>query len=342
MRLIQGSRPSSPGPYLLGPSQSKLAEPPNDGHETRSETHKQELKRVIKTIQAFRWTELEYEKLRIPISKGLYNCHKLDAFLEKTRLKSWFERGFLVVRIAGPIHESLTGYVNESVFRLQTELLTSEESKCIYTRSSKLILYGKIGGHGKKLQGEEKIPDTSILVEDPTTGVQLRTVVFEGGFSETHEDLNRDMKQCLLHSNGQVQLVILAKAEEDRRTLMDRRRTDGFKDRAAKFLNDFGNPLGKIIHESLLKRLSEQSTQQEDQATMGSQEGSQTMDQSCLPPNLVKIKREIEDEDWVGPITVDLEFWELKDSKPCRRGQSVVSSSSFTSPVVAGIADMLE
>lgn len=40
---------------------------------------------------------------------------------------------------------------------------------------------------------------------------------------------------------------------------------------------------------------------------------------------LDEIGRHVQPSDWVGPITAELEFWELLGSEPQRRGQSVVS-----------------
>lgn len=327
MRLINPtSRPSSPEPYLIGPSQSKCEQPNDESPEARSETNKHELNQIIKQIRAFISGDPESDKLWLRISGGLRDSEELDRALERLRVRSSFQGSTLVVYAGRPVHESLAESVQDWAFlRLIPEVLTPEESKCVSVTGRSMILHGKISGRSRKRQTQEKFPDKAIVMEDPTTGDQFCTVIFEVAFSEAYADLVRDMKQWLLCSDGQVQLVILANIEEDERTLAQRKETDDFKDRAAKFVNDFGTAFGKIIHASLLERLSDPSSQQEGQATEGTKQDSQTMDQPSFGAKVRKANREVKDEDWVGPITVDLEFWELKDSEPRKRGESVVS-----------------
>lgn len=130
--------------------------------------------------------------------------------------------------------------------------------------SGSVDLYGKLEGHSQP-QEYEKIPDQAYVLTDPQTNMRFRTVIFEAAFSETYDDLIRDMRQWLLHSDGQVQLVVLANIKEDKEALAMQQKSDAFRDRAARLLETFGNCLERTKHADILEQPTEACAQQDSQ-----------------------------------------------------------------------------
>lgn len=103
-----------------------------------------------------------------------------------------------------------------------------------------------------------------------------------------------------------VQLVILVDINEDEKLRKTYQQTPGSLSRVAKLLKDYGNAKGKAAHQQGESETGESETEEEIES-----------DKS--------IKQHIVVEDWVGPITVNLEFWEPGPSGPQKRGSSLVS-----------------
>ncbi|GFF80167.1 hypothetical protein IFM62136_10239 [Aspergillus lentulus] len=305
------------GARSLPPSPDKRDEPDNQNHKPLSRTDKQEeLSRAIKRIKAF-LTAPEEDNLKLQLGHGLTSSKELTRLLDEARAKYYFEGDTLVVKSMRPAHESLSEFASCVYGQLAREIFTPEEWENVAMNSGPVRLYGKIEGYGKKPQSCVKIPDQAYVVTDPGTSRGFRTVIFEAAFSETYDDLIRDMRQWLLHSDGQVQLVVLANIKEDKQALAMQQKSGAFRDRAARLLEDFGNSLGRAKHADILERPTEACAQQESQATKIYER------QPHVGGIRAQIERHVQPSDWVGPITAELEYWQLAGFEPQRRGQRV-------------------
>lgn len=115
-------------------------------------------------------------------------------------------------------------------------------------------------------------------------------IVLEVGFSESREDLHRDMLQYFEHYQP-AQLAILVKIEEDLNSRTSH--TDpGFRDRAARLLLRFGNDLGKPNNATYLENSAH--------------------DASVTPEPFTEyeVLEHIQVEDWIGTISADIEVWD--------------------------------
>ncbi|PTU17459.1 hypothetical protein P175DRAFT_0535790 [Aspergillus ochraceoroseus IBT 24754] len=170
----------------------------------------------------------------------------------------------------------------------------------------------------KKKPAWEKVSDAAFTFTDPESNDEIIGVVFEAGFSENYEDLLSDMRQWLLRSDDDLQLVIIVNIQEDRKSLEKNKSHNDAKDRIASLLQECGSEKGKDDHSDILHWLS---------ATTGRPAGTEeqsTFDDSESDAELyTAVKGKLDCNDWVGPLTVELEYWELKDSRPQRRGDKV-------------------
>ncbi|GFF84011.1 hypothetical protein IFM53868_04002 [Aspergillus udagawae] len=322
------SRASTSGARLLPPSPDKRDEPDNQTHKALSRTDKQEeLSRAIERIKTF-LTAPDGDNLKLQLGHGLIYSKKLTQPLDEARARYYYEGDTLVVKGMRPVHESLSEFASYVYGQLVKEVFTPEECEYVGMNTAPVQLYGKIEGYGKKRQSFSKIPDEAYVVTDPRTSMGFRTVAFEAAFSEAYDDLIRDMRQWLLHSDGQVQLVVLANIKEDKKALAMQQKSDAFRDRAARLLEEFGNSLGRINHADILERLTEACAQQESQATEIYER------RPHVGGIRDRISRHVQPSDWVGPITAELEFWQMAGSEPQRRGQRV---RVFPGPVIGDL-----
>ncbi|PKY00943.1 hypothetical protein P168DRAFT_293326 [Aspergillus campestris IBT 28561] len=275
----------------------------------------QELDETIRIIKAHLLSRHRESSIGIKVDHKSRHFGQVTQFLDRTGVRYDIDDQDILFIYAMPssIHQSLGIFAVSCLNHLKNEILIPEEARNLEVGVTSLRLSGKIKGKGTKRQASKKTPDQTFFFRDPQTHCRYRTVIFEAGFSETHDDLVRDMKQWLLHSRGEVQLVILADINEDKKQLLKQQKSETFRDHAAKVLKDFGNPLGRRKHTEIL--MADNRVYQGDRAR----------DISAL---VERLHHEIDDvvqvEDWIGPITADLELWVLKDSEPYRRGRARV------------------
>ncbi|KAE8398820.1 hypothetical protein BDV37DRAFT_275758 [Aspergillus pseudonomiae] len=276
----------------------------------------QKLDKTIRTIKTYLSSRHRESHFDLPLDHELIHSRQITQLLDNAGARYYFEEDYLFIyAMTSCIHEALGTFGSWSFQRLQNEILTPEEARGLRLGTPSLYLDGKIKEKGTKYQALRKSPDLSFLFSDLRTYRRYRTVIFESAFSETYDDLILDMKQWLLHGRGQVQLVILADFNEDKKQLRNHQKTNAFRTRAAKILKDFGNPLGQSKHSAILS-LAARNDVHQDRATEIPSTPAKELDYDIV--DVVKV------EDWIGPITADLEFWVLKDSKPYRRGRARV------------------
>jgi len=157
-------------------------------------------------------------------------------------------------------------------------------------------------GKKKKPHAWTKYPDAAIIftgdVHDPLER-ELPSIVFEAGFTESHDDLISDAKQWLTKSHGDVRLVIIVDIKE---TVRVRRDTKEFRRKHRDLKIQFGNNKGK--------------RQDDIDSDSDNVESDGEMYKS--------IRSTIQTDEWVGPLVVTAELWHMVDSQPQRRGPQIV------------------
>ncbi|KAE8374441.1 hypothetical protein BDV26DRAFT_42707 [Aspergillus bertholletiae] len=280
------------------------------------------LDKTIRTIKAHFSSRHWESSLELQLDHELVHSRQITQLLDKIGADYYYDEGTLFMfAMLTSIHESLGSFAVSCLNRLMIEILTPEEARNFYADVSSVRLNGRIKTDSTKRQAINKSPDQAFVFVDPQTQRSYRTVIFESGFSETYEDLIIDMKRWLLFSCGQVQLVILADINKDKKHLLNQKKSCSYRHRAAKILEDFGNERGKSKHGDILSCIC-----QGDKASDTSSTLTEELD--------YKIDDIVQVEDWVGPITVDFEFWVLKDSQPHRRDRGRV----FPEPTTPSLA----
>lgn len=136
-----------------------------------------------------------------------------------------------------------------------------------------------------------------------------RTIVFEVGASEPHDQLVDDTRQWLLGARGDVQLIILVDIQEDLNALKRHRQTQEYRERFHALVVEYAHP--DIIDQLELR---------DDYGVYDFLEDSACEDYKDL-------KADINHIDFVGPIEVTLELWELKGDLPTKRSSHRVLPS---------------
>ncbi|BCS29410.1 uncharacterized protein APUU_70980S [Aspergillus puulaauensis] len=166
---------------------------------------------------------------------------------------------------------------------------------------------------GSKVQAWTKYPDLSIVFR---ADQPIPVVVFETGFSEAYDDLKNDATQWLQRSGGKVRLVILVKIEEDLKTRRSLQKDPASRKRIRQLVREFGTDIVKEKH-----GLDEPENDESDASN---------------PDIYDNIRASVVVYDWVGPITANMELWELHDGVPMIREQRTVlpRPESPTNPVI--------
>jgi hypothetical protein len=224
-------------------------------------------------------------------------------------------RGILtVIGMARPLHDAIQRIAYRFLNRATHESLTVEESDALQISNAGFLLTRREEDANafprKKAGAWMKYPDACFLFEDPETHQTTPMVVFEAGFSEKYPDLIADARDWLLYTRGKVRLVILLEIQEDLSLKRAYQKTKQSKERVKNLLVKYANDKGK------------------EHLDMGEEHfGKENSD--LTPPSDTDLYNSIEDqvvsEDWVGPITAYLEFWEAGPKGPCQRGNRVVS-----------------
>ncbi|PLN83048.1 hypothetical protein BDW42DRAFT_165718 [Aspergillus taichungensis] len=205
-----------------------------------------------------------------------------------------------VKAMGSPLHVALKSCIDRSLHKAKFTVLTPDEGECILNYSIPTILSRppqtdpKLNG-GKNCAAWFKESDIMIVFQKEAGGEEFIQVVIEIGFSESYHDLVRDASQWLLRSDGQVKLVAIAKIEENKRQLSIHQKTDQFKRTRDQLVAKHGDNMSREIYE--------------------------TCDSECTPQvssaGLYKaLDSELAASGWVGPISVFIEVWRLRNGEP--------------------------
>jgi hypothetical protein len=160
-------------------------------------------------------------------------------------------------------------------------------------------------------------PDWVIIYRKFGRGDDALTVAVEVGFIESYRDLVSHAEQLLVKRRGEVNLVILVNVKEDKAMLRDAQKTREFRVRLQNLVAAFGNDEAKLVH----------SIDDDDGDSGDSGDCDSDIEMSELSSEDLKyaIEDRLNVDDWVGPLSADLEFWELKNGICQRRGQRFVN-----------------
>ncbi|KAE8388324.1 hypothetical protein BDV23DRAFT_195185 [Aspergillus alliaceus] len=250
-----------------------------------------------------RWNE---ENLQLKLSSE--NLTKdIRCILQKASEKNlcrWeYDPEYQILKVkamGSPLHDALNSCIDRSLTNAKLTVLTPDEAKCILNYPLSTLLSRppqtdlRLKG-GKKRAAWFKHPDNMIFFQDRAGKEKFLQVVIEIGFSESYHDLVRNAFQWLLRSGGGVQLVIIAKVEEDKRQLDIHQKTEQFKRTRDQLVAKYGDDISREIYETYDIECNPQDSSADLYEALGS---------------------EIAASDWVGPISVFLEVWRLRDGEP--------------------------
>ncbi|KAF8252032.1 hypothetical protein K440DRAFT_18701 [Wilcoxina mikolae CBS 423.85] len=220
-----------------------------------------------------------------------------------------------------PVHraaELLVSHTFRQMIRSAT-FLTEEEKDVVLVSSPTVQLptscYVAAGKKEGKKAAWEKTPDGAFMVGEKMP------VVFEVGFSETREELERDARQWLEKGRGRgVRCVVLCCVVEDNKQRV-RRRGEMEKDGTlCNLARQFGNKKGKARYIPEFDDSGEEEEEGEEEEVV-SNDGSAVSDADLYH----LIARTINTNDWVASnLTATMEFWRLTpDGTPARDGNVV-------------------
>ncbi|RAH74485.1 uncharacterized protein BO66DRAFT_467777 [Aspergillus aculeatinus CBS 121060] len=258
------------------------------------------LNQVIAEVVFFIQTSLfEVDQLMLDTGLDIEDSPRLIRVLDTYRVRYFYCGSILVIMGECPLNSVIDTLVLNILDQRSTIL---PRELCRYLSNHQLSIHcnGVIKGKGIKRQLRNKIPDNIITFRHPGNHTIYNPIVLEVGFSESREDLHRDMLQYFEHYQP-AQLAILVKIEEDLNSRTSH--TDpGFRDRAARLLLRFGNGLGKPNNATYLEKSAH--------------------DASVTPEPFTEyeVLEHIQVEDWIGTISADIEVWDLMHSKPRLRG----------------------
>ena len=149
----------------------------------------------------------------------------------------------------------------------------------------------------------------------------------EVGFSENPEDLRSDVGQWLVKAGGKTCVVVMVDIQEDQTACQDRQATQAFKPHLSELLRDFGNEKAKLKH-GIEAPEADADCQWEDSSARDADSDASFSSQSDEDMYEV-IRRRISIQDWLGPLSVNMEIWRLIGSKAERTCGPIVNSLPF-------------
>ncbi|KAA8903273.1 hypothetical protein FN846DRAFT_985808 [Sphaerosporella brunnea] len=275
-------------------------------------------------------TAIAEEDLAIKVSHDQFLSHEVTTTLsECTRQRRRFSynpetQHLHIFGMARPLHDSLSTHMSRVVVKMawdhwftQDEILQFDTAVCqfVLPRSG---YTGKTGSGNKKIPAWHKTPDVVAKYSDEQ-GDTYPLLVGEVGFSETYEDLVSDARQWLL-KEPKVRLVILVKISEDSvaRKQWQKARRDAIEDFIDRFCDAPARP--KPCQKP---KIVPPKPEQEPTATTGGKHQHGDDHGSESDAELYsEIGSALEVKDWVGPITVFMEFWRRDEAgQPVRQGE---------------------
>lgn len=239
------------------------------------------------------------------------------------------DRRLQIVPMSNHVHQALCWALEKDLREFQSEGSSSKQvfkHLDIGTASMPMGRSSVDQTAQRKTPARKKTPDLAISFLSPRgTNFQF-TVILEVGFAETYDDLHSDALQWLTKS-ADVNLAIIVDIKEDRITLQAEKDTTAFHTRTRKLVDQFGNEQARARDDGIDDTDGKVSDDRGD----GNDDPSSILSDAATDDLMEELQTEIHVDDWVGPLSASLEFWELEDGKPQRRGEPFVSLIHFFS-----------
>lgn len=277
------------------------------------------------------------EDFELGIPSNFYSTARFQEFLDLAQERNQILRyayfpndcRLQIIPMGSPVHQALCWVLEKNLRDFQSEGSSSNKVlKNLNIGTGSLPIASSRVDHfaRRKTPARKKTPDLVISFLSPR-GIKFQfTVVLEVGFTETHEDLLGDAFDWLTKIED-VNLVVIVDIKEDRKALQDVKHTTAFQNRARKLVDQFGNEQARARDGSIDDTDGEVTNDRGD----GNDDPSSILSDTATDDLIKELETEIDVDDWIGPLSARLEFWELKDETLQQRGESFVSLIHFFS-----------
>lgn len=208
-----------------------------------------------------------------------------------------------VVSVGSPIHTALAMSFSAMWQKYSAEYLYPNKLTSLLRNSIKLEKVKRDPVDRtvqRKIPARNKAPDLAIYFVKPT-GKDLLTVVFEVGFTETYADLLSDAKQWLVKKSDEVNIAVIIDIKEDKLARRKVQMTPKAQERLRNLIAEYG---------------TEEARLRDDIDSQPEVDSGDEM--------YGEVESVINVDDWVGPLSVSLEIWELNGQTPQQRGPTYV------------------
>lgn len=277
------------------------------------------------------------EDFDLGIPRNFYYAVRFQEFLDLAQERNQIlryayfpnDRRLQIIPMANPVHQALCWALEKDI----------RDFQCEGSGSKKVFKHLRIGTTSmpmasssvdqfarRKTPARKKTPDLAISFLNPRGIIFQFTVILEVGFTETHEDLLADALQWLTKIED-VNLIIIVDVNEDKKALQAVKHTTAFQKRARKLVDQFGNEQARARDDCNDVTDGEVT----DNRSEGNDDPNSILSEAATEDLMKELQTEIHVDDWVGPLSARLEFWELEDGELQRRGESFVSLIHFLS-----------
>ncbi|KAL4780703.1 hypothetical protein BJX76DRAFT_360616 [Aspergillus varians] len=237
--------------------------------------------------------------LLLRLSDSIFKSGPVTQILKSAASRKWkhsydAEHGILkVFAMARPIHDAILPLLAR--FSAKVPSLTGKED-CTTLWTSEQEMFKTSAEGDMKIWS--KYPDGLLMFSENLDADMIPRVAVEVGFAESYADLINDMHQWLQMAQPPAKIAIIIKIEEDTRTLRNNRRSEISQTNRQRLLLEYGD---------------EEALNKHDVELEGQPRG-------LVSPGFISaLKSDIAVADWVGPLSVFLEVWEMGENEPMLR-----------------------
>ncbi|KAL4921328.1 hypothetical protein BDW62DRAFT_174473 [Aspergillus aurantiobrunneus] len=258
--------------------------------------------------------------IRIECPASYLKAANVQGLLKKHPIgnRAWFSydperRELKLFAMSRPLHDTVTSLFSAFMASAVSSNFIPHQlrNKILINPHGSIMMRSRELQSGSKVESWTKYPDLAITYRGEH---RTPVVVCESGFSESYDDLKNEAVQWLVRSGGQVQLVLLVDIKEDGKGKVSCQKTPAAQQRLRQLIRTFGTHHVKTMagfHGSD----SGSSSSTANVSELGDDDDSDTSD----PDMYNAVRNGIMVSDWVGPLTVTAELWELRGGVPAVR-----------------------